>query len=259
VRRWNPGEVAMLIPSIDLMGGKIVQLVQGKRKALEFSNLEEWIARFAAYPLVQLIDLDAAMGAGDNQTLVREFSRKLPCQVGGGIRSTQAAESLLSTGARRVIIGSALVQNGGPNTDFAQELAHAVGHDKLVFAVDSNRGRVAVHGWREMTALTPERMITVLEPWCEAFLYTHIDTEGLMEGMPLDVVRRLRQCTARQLIVAGGISTEQQVAELNSINVDCVVGMAIYTGKMKLLTRAAASKESAGEFPARPPHLEPEV
>lgn len=227
----------MLIPSIDLMGGKIVQLVQGRRKALEFPNFDEWIARFSAYPLVQLIDLDAAMGAGSNHALVAEFARQLPCQVGGGIRSREAAEAGLAAGARRVIIGSALVCDGAPNVTFAEELAAAVGFENLVFAVDSTRGKVAVRGWREMTPLTPQEMIAALEPWCAAFLYTHIDTEGLLGGIPMDVVRTLRLSTKRELIVAGGVSSEQQVADLHAMQVDCVVGMAIYTGKISLAVR----------------------
>ena len=248
----------MLIPSIDLMGGKIVQLVQGERKALEFTNFDEWIARWSAYPLVQVIDLDAAMGLGQNRELVREFARQLPCQVGGGIRSQAEAEAVLSAGARRVIIGSALVHKGAVDAAFAKELAGNVGRDKLVFAVDSRRGKVAVRGWRETTVLTAEAMIRELHEWCDAFLYTHIDTEGLMQGIPLNVVRKLRQCTARQLIVAGGINSEAQVEAMDAMHIDCVVGMAIYTGKIKLVTARATSKGSGEECPARLPHLQQE-
>src|SRR5215470_12441086 len=140
----------MLIPSIDLMGGKIVQLVQGERKALEFDAFEEWIARFAPFPLVQLIDLDAAMGQGHNRDLVCQFAQSLPCQVGGGIRSIEAAEEILAVGARRVIFGSSLVSNGKPDNAFAQNAARILGADRLVFAIDSKGGRVAIRGWREV-------------------------------------------------------------------------------------------------------------
>ncbi len=224
----------MLIPSIDLMGGKIVQLVQGERKALEFDDFEEWIARFSAYPLVQLIDLDAAMGTGTNRSVIEQFTYRLPCQVGGGIRSIDSAQAVLSAGARRVIVGSTLVRNGQINTAFAQEIAARVGRDKLVFAIDSKTGRIAVRGWRELTSLTPRQMIESLEPWCQAFLYTHIDTEGLMKGIPLSPVRTLRQATANQFIAAGGISTVEEVDQLDRIGVDAVVGMAIYSGCMKV-------------------------
>lgn len=224
----------MLIPSIDLMGGKIVQLVQGERKALEFTDFEEWIARFSRFPLVQLIDLDAAIGSGSNRELVGEFTRRLPCQVGGGIRSVRAAEEMLATGARRAILGSCLIREGRPDAVFAEEAARVVGPDQLVFAIDSKGGRVAIRGWRERTELTALEMMQALGPWCSAFLYTHIDTEGLMQGIPLGAVQQLRKATTKQLIAAGGISTTQQIEELDALGIDSVVGMAIYTGKIDL-------------------------
>jgi phosphoribosylformimino-5-aminoimidazole carboxamide ribotide isomerase len=222
----------MLIPSIDLMGGKIVQLVQGSKKALEFDNFQEWVDRFSKYPLVQLIDLDAAMGRGHNHDLVRELAQKLPCQIGGGIRSVEAAVATLSLGARRVILGSSLISEGAINSAFAQHAATQLGPEKLVFAVDSRSGRVAIRGWQETTGIAPIEMIRALEPFCGAFLYTHIDTEGLLQGIPLDVVRELRNATSRQLIAAGGIRSQEEVAELDAIGVDAVVGMAIYQGLM---------------------------
>ncbi|MGA8488978.1 MAG: 1-(5-phosphoribosyl)-5-[(5-phosphoribosylamino)methylideneamino] imidazole-4-carboxamide isomerase [Terriglobales bacterium] len=224
----------MLIPSIDLMGGKIVQLVQGERKVLEFDDFEEWIARFSSFPLIQLIDLDAALGAGNNRDLVHKFARRLPCQVGGGVRSIQAAEQMLSIGAQRVILGSSLIRDGRPHSVFAEKVARAVGPEKLVFAIDSKQGRVAIRGWREITATSPLEMIAALERWCSAFLYTNIDTEGLMQGIPFDTVSQLRASTAKQLIVAGGIASSQQVDQLDALGIDAVVGMAIYTGQLKL-------------------------
>ena len=231
--------MAMLIPSIDLMGGKIVQLVQGERKALEFDDFEKWIERFSSFPLVQLIDLDAALGTGHNRDLVREFAHRLPCQVGGGVRSVQSAEQMLSMGARRVIFGSSLIRDGRPDIVFAEEVARGVGTEQLVFAIDSKQGRVAIRGWRELTTLTPVEMIAALDSWCSAFLYTHIDTEGLMQGIPLDTVSQLRASTKKQLIVAGGIASLEQIDQLDALRIDAVVGMAIYTGRVKL--RSAAS------------------
>lgn len=224
----------MLIPSIDLMGGKIVQLVQGERKALEFSDFEEWIERFAGYPVVQLIDLDAAMGKGSNRPLLERFTTRLPCQVGGGIRSIEAARDVIATGARRVIVGSALLKGGSVNIEFAEALAKAAGGERVIAAVDSRDGKVAVHGWREVVQLTPLEVMRALEPHCGGFLYTHIDTEGLMQGIPMAVVRELRQATARRLVVAGGISTQEEIDALDAIGVDAVVGMAIYTGRLKV-------------------------
>lgn len=223
----------MLIPSIDLMGGKIVQLVQGSRKALEFDNFQEWIDRFAKYPLVQLIDLDAATGRGHNRDLVRDFARQLPCQVGGGIRSIDAAHAALNAGARRVILGSALISNGAIDQAFASEAAISFGPEKLVFAADCRGGLVAIKGWREITAIPALEMMRALEPFCSAYLYTHIDTEGLLQGIPIDVVRGLRNGTSHQLIAAGGIRSKEEVAELDSMGVDAVVGMAIYQGLLQ--------------------------
>jgi phosphoribosylformimino-5-aminoimidazole carboxamide ribotide isomerase len=233
--------MAMLIPSIDLMGGKIVQLVQGERKALEFDDFEEWIARFSSFPLIQLIDLDAAIGTGHNRDLVREFAHRLPCQVGGGLRSIETAQQVLSIGARRVIFGSSLIRDGRPDIVFAKDLAHAIGQEKLVFAIDSTKGRVAIHGWRQLTAITALEMIAALDSWCGAFLYTHIDTEGLMQGIPLDTVSELRASTSKQLIVAGGIATSEQIDQLDAMCIDAVVGMAIYTGRIKLGSSASTT------------------
>lgn len=223
----------MLIPSIDLMGGKIVQLVQGEKKALEFDDFEPWLERFATYPLVQIIDLDAAIGGGDNRQLVRSLFRRLPCQVGGGIRTAEKAQEMLDEGALRVIIGSSLIKDEGIQSMFAQQLASRLGADKLIFAVDSKGGKVAIRGWRQLTEFSAAQMIRALEPWCSGFLYTHIDTEGLLLGMPLDVVSDLRSVTSKRLIVAGGIRTQEEVGCLDAMGVDAVVGMAIY---LELLT-----------------------
>ena len=226
--------MAVLVPSIDLMGGKIVQLVQGERKALEFDNCEEWIERFSSYPLIQVIDLDAAMGGGNNSDLLQRFTSRLQCQVGGGIRSIAAAKAALAAGAQRVIVGSSLIRDGQIDSRWAEQLAAAVGRDRLVFAVDSKQGRVAVRGWRELTDITAIGMMEALERWCSAFLYTHIDTEGLMQGLPLKTVIPLRAATRNQLIVAGGVSSAAEVERLDSAGVDAVVGMAIYSGRMKV-------------------------
>ncbi len=224
----------MLIPSIDLMGGTIVQLVQGEKKALEFADFEIWTERFSRYPLVQLIDLDAAMGKGANRELIADFCRKLPCQVGGGIRSAEEAARILTCGARKAIIGSSLVKNGAIDRDFATKLSEQFGAERLIFAVDSRGGRIAIHGWKTLTGITPEEMMQQLEAFCSAFLYTHIDTEGLMQGIPLDIIRNLRGVTSRRLIAAGGIRSVEEIEELDRMGVDAVVGMAIYSGSLKL-------------------------
>lgn len=223
----------MLIPSIDLMGGKIVQLVQGERKALESDDFNYWIERFSAYPLVQLIDLDAAMGHADNRALIAMFCGRLSCQAGGGIRDIERARSLLALGARRVIMGSALLEQGKINTTLAAEVAKTLGSERLTFAIDSRAGKVAIKGWKEGTSVLPGEMIRALDSYCSAFLYTHIDSEGTMSGFPMDVARELAALTRKRLIVAGGIRTKAEIDELDAMGVDAVVGMAIYTGAMQ--------------------------
>jgi phosphoribosylformimino-5-aminoimidazole carboxamide ribotide isomerase len=222
----------MLIPSIDLMGGKIVQLVQGEKKVLEFDNFGYWIERFSRYPLVQVIDLDAARGAGDNRQIVNQIVQRLNCQVGGGIRSLAIAREILQAGARRVVIGSSLFEDGKINTQYAAMLARELGTAPLVFALDSRGGRVAIDGWRKETAVTAFDMIRALEPFCGTFLYTHIDTEGLMSGIPMRAVSAIRQATSRRLVVAGGITTQQEIDRLEALQMDAVVGMALYSGRI---------------------------
>jgi phosphoribosylformimino-5-aminoimidazole carboxamide ribotide isomerase len=220
----------MLIPSIDLLDGKVVQLVQGKQKALEFEDAEPWVSRFSGYPMVQLIDLNAALGTGSNARLVEKIAGRLSCQVGGGIRSHSAARTMLEAGAQRVIVASALFSGGRIDRPFAESLAGAVGPDRLVFALDAVGGRVAIHGWKQRTEVSPLEMLQALEAYCAAFLYTHVDTEGSLQGFPLEVIHPLRQATARGLIAAGGIRSQAEVEALQAIQVDAVVGMAIYTG-----------------------------
>jgi phosphoribosylformimino-5-aminoimidazole carboxamide ribotide isomerase len=222
----------MLIPSIDLMGGKIVQLVQGEKKKLEFDNFDYWIERFSKYPMVQVIDLDAARGAGHNRTLVKQIVSRLPCQVGGGIRELETAQDLLKMGARKVIIGSALLTEGRINREHARSLAEKIPAAALMFALDSKGGRVAIDGWRTKTSVTAFDVIRELEPFCETFFYTHIDTEGLMSGIPMETVRAIRRASTRHLVVAGGICEQQEIDSLHALGIDAVVGMALYSGKI---------------------------
>jgi len=220
----------MLIPSIDLLGGRIVQLVQGEKLRLAFDDFEYWIEKFSRFPLVQLIDLDAAMRQGDNSELVAQIAKRLPCQAGGGIHSIERARQVLEAGAKRVIIGSALfTAEDGVNTGFAAELAAAIGSDRVVAGIDTKNGCIAVKGWKAQVELTPDESIPQLEAHCAAFLYTHVDGEGLMRGFPIEAAARLRKLTQRQLIVAGGIRSQQEVDALDALGADAVVGMAVYT------------------------------
>jgi phosphoribosylformimino-5-aminoimidazole carboxamide ribotide isomerase len=232
----------MLIPSIDLMGGRIVQLVQGEKLKLAFDDFEYWIKRFSKYPLVQLIDLDAALRQGENRRLIEMICKRLPCQVGGGLKTAADGRVLLDAGAKRVIYGSSLFglaeadekrRHKVIRLEFAEDLKRTLGEEALCFSVDTKGGRVAVKGWKDSVDLTPEEAVTWLEDSCSAFLYTHVDTEGTMQGFPLDVAAVLRACTAKQLIVAGGIKERTEIDSLDAMGVDAVAGMAVYSGAME--------------------------
>jgi len=224
----------MLIPSIDLQGGKIVQLVQGERLAVETSDVDAWIQKFAAYPKVQLIDLDAAKGAGNNEPLVARICRALPCRVGGGIRTIERAQAILALGARKVILGSSLFTGNLVNIHFARDLSDQIGPDRLIAAVDGKGGKVVVHGWRTSLEISPAEAIRMLEPFFSEFLYTHVDLEGLMKGTDMAAIRALRETTTRALTAAGGITTHEEIDLLDAMTVDAVVGMALYTGRLKV-------------------------
>ena len=224
----------MLIPSIDLQNGRVVQLVQGEQLAVTSDDVDGWIDRFSRFSMVQVIDLDAATGTGSNRELVRYICRRLPCQVGGGIRTAAGAVAALDAGARRVIVGSALYTRKGVDETAAVEFSRAIGPDRLIAAVDGRGGRVAVHGWKTTLELPVAEAMASLEPFVTAFLATLIDGEGRLEGLDVDTALRLRQATKRQLIVAGGIRDHAEVNRLHSLGMDAVVGMAIYTGLMAI-------------------------
>jgi len=224
----------MLIPSIDLQGGRVVQLVQGETLAIATDDIDGWVARFARFPKVQLIDLDAAKNAGDNGAIVAAVCAKLACRVGGGIRSVERAQALLDGGARKIIVGSSLFRGGAIDTVFAEALAAAATPDRLIAAVDARAGRVVIDGWRTQLAITPVEAIKQLEPFFGEFLFTNVDVEGLMQGFDRDAVLAVRNATMRAVTAAGGVTTEDDVAWLDNIGVDAVAGMAIYTGRLKI-------------------------
>jgi phosphoribosylformimino-5-aminoimidazole carboxamide ribotide isomerase len=225
----------VLIPSIDLQRGRIVQLVQGERLAVESDDIDAWIARFRGRPKVQLIDLDAAKGQGSNDPLVAAICTQLPCRVGGGIRSLGRARSVLDAGATHVIAGSALFTGDAVNLEFAQLLADNFGADRLIAAVDSRGGRIAIHGWRTVLEIATIDAVRALEPFVGEFLYTQVDREGLMQGTDLDAIAAVRDATSRRVAAAGGITTIDEVDALHALGVDAVVGMAIYTGRLNLV------------------------
>ena len=224
----------MLIPAIDLKDGAVVQLVQGERLAIKDEDVFRWVRRFEKFPKVQVIDLDAAMGIGDNLTLVRQIAGALSCRVGGGIRTASRAQDVLAAGAQQIIAGSSLFRNGAPDLAFAESLRDAVGRERVIAAVDSRGGQVVIHGWRTVLPLTAVDAVRALEPYCDEFLYTHVDTEGLMGGTNIDAIRAVRDATTRRVTAAGGITTQKEIDDLHALGVDSVVGMAIYTGTLNL-------------------------
>ncbi len=230
----------MIVPCIDLMDGKVVQLVQGREKALEADSPEEMLRRFSAFPQIQVIDLDAAMGRGANHDLVEMLATKAVIRAGGGVRTIDRARALLDQGAFRVIVGTSTFGPHGPDHVFLQELRDAVGQERIVLALDSKGGRIVVKGWREATNFTAEEVVQQLEPWCSGFLCTYVDKEGMMEGTDLDWFRRLRAATDHEITAAGGITTMDDIQALDDMGIHAAVGMAIYTGRLDLTALSRA-------------------
>jgi phosphoribosylformimino-5-aminoimidazole carboxamide ribotide isomerase len=229
----------VIIPCIDLMDGKVVQLVQGREKALEGDSPEEMLRRFAAFPQIQVIDLDAAMGRGSNDGLVEMLAAKAITRVGGGVRTVERAQKLLAEGAFRIIVGTSAFQADGPDFTFLQSLVDAVGRDRIVLALDSKHGRIVVKGWQEATKFSAEEMIRQVEPYCSGFLCTYVDKEGMMQGTDLNWFRRLRAATDLEITAAGGITTIEDIRALEQMRIHAAVGMAIYTGHLDLSELAA--------------------
>jgi phosphoribosylformimino-5-aminoimidazole carboxamide ribonucleotide (ProFAR) isomerase len=224
----------MIVPCIDLMDGKVVQLIQGREKALEGGTPDEMLARFAGFPELQVIDLDAAIGRGSNDNIVDYLASQAACRVGGGVRSIERAQRLVAQGARKVIVGTSAFNPEGVRHDFLVQLRDAIGRERLLIALDSLKGRIVVKGWRESLDVTAEEVLSELDPYCSGFLCTYVDKEGLMQGTDLDWFRRLRSATRLELTAAGGITTLDEVRALIGMNVHAALGMSIYTGKLKL-------------------------
>lgn len=224
----------MLIPSIDLQGGQVVQLEQGERLVVASHDLDGWIERFATFPIVQVIDLDRAKRQGENDALVRRILRRRPCQLGGGISTPALAAQWIEAGAAAVIVGSALFDRGAASRERAAAFAAAIGAERLIAAVDARDGQVVVAGWRESAGVETASAVRTLEPEVGAFLATFVEGEGRLGGVPMARVSALRTATSRRLIVAGGVRSHAEVDALDAMGVDAVVGMAIYTGVMPL-------------------------
>lgn len=224
----------MIIPCIDLMDGKVVQLRQGREKALEGGSPEEMLRRFAAFPEIQVIDLDAALGRGSNDAIVEFLAGRAVVRAGGGVRGTERAARLIEQGARKVIVGTAAFSATGIDEPFLRELAAAVGSERVLIALDSKDGKIVVRGWRQSTSLAAEDVIRLLEPYCGGFLCTYVDKEGMLQGTDLGWFRRLRAATTHEITAAGGITTVEEIRELQKLGIHAALGMAIYTGRLDL-------------------------
>jgi phosphoribosylformimino-5-aminoimidazole carboxamide ribotide isomerase len=174
------------------------------------------------------------MGRPANDTIVRHVVTRLPCQVGGGIRSIDRAQEVFDAGAKRVILGSSLFSNSGVNRSRAEAFAEVFGTDRLVGAIDSRGGKIVINGWKTPLPISPEAAARALEPYVGTLLYTHVDTEGLLTGLNLAAVQSVQSATKRRLIAAGGIRSHEEIQTLDRLGIDAVVGMAIYTGLIDL-------------------------
>jgi len=215
----------MIIPTIDLMNGKLVQLEQGKKKLIELENPIQFAEQYAKYATVQLIDLDRALGKGDNFALVKEICKMAPCRVGGGIRTIDKAVALVNAGAKKVIIGTKA------NKEFLIELCAAIGKEKIIVAIDSREGKVSIEGWQKETNFTPVQMAEELGKYCSEFLYTCVDKEGLLKGADIETVKELQKVTKNKISLAGGINSIEEINSLDKLGVDAVTGLAVYAGK----------------------------
>lgn len=216
----------MIIPSIDLIKGKLVQLKQGKEKVIELANPREFAQKYSLYTKIQLIDLDAAFGEGDNFELVKEICKFAECRVGGGIRTIQKAKELIDAGASKLIIGTKA------NKEFLIELMREIGKEKIIVALDAKQGNISIQGWRVQNGKTVLELAEELKDYCSEFLYTCIEKEGMMSGIDIDTVFKLKNMTKNKISFAGGISNYEEINQLNTLGVDAIVGMAIYTGKI---------------------------
>jgi phosphoribosylformimino-5-aminoimidazole carboxamide ribotide isomerase len=229
----------VLIPCIDLQGGQAVQLVHGRRRELAVSDVFGLLEKFKTYPWLHLIDLDAAIGTGDNNALARELCMqarkryKLKVRVGGGIRTTARAREIAEWGADQIIIGSAAFREGEINLRFLRQLTKRVSPVRIVVALDTAKGRITINGWRRKLALRPEDVMSQLEPFCAAFLCTDVDREGTMTGANLSWFRKLRAATEHPIIAAGGIKSRREISGLEKIGMDAAVGMAVYKNRLR--------------------------
>jgi phosphoribosylformimino-5-aminoimidazole carboxamide ribotide isomerase len=229
----------VLIPCIDLQKGQAVQLIHGRKCELAVADVFSLLLKFRKYPWLHVIDLDAAMGKTANDELVRELCARaqrefgMKVRIGGGIRTVVRAEEISRWGADQIIIGSAAFRDGKVNARFLQQLGQKVRRNRIVVALDTAQGQIAIHGWRKRIAIQAENVMAQLEPYCAGFLCTDVDREGTMAGANLEWFRRLRGATSHPIIAAGGITTHREIVALERIGTDAAVGMAMYKNRLR--------------------------
>ncbi len=225
----------MIIPCIDLQDGKAVQLVRGRRRVFEVEDVLGLLRRFRRYPILHVIDIDAALGRRRNDRWAKKLCQQARQRVraGGGIRSAARAEKVLSWGAEKIIVGSAAFRNGRVDHAFLRRLVERLGRGRIVLALDAEAGRIVVHGWRKRLRLRPEEVMAELEPYCSEFLCTYVDREGTMRGTNLAWFRRLRRATPLPITAAGGIRSRREVRALARLGMKAAVGMAMYTKRLR--------------------------
>ena len=224
----------MIIPSIDLMDGKAVQLKQGRDKILERDNPLELAKYFNQFGEIAVIDLDAAMKKGSNKKLISELCQIADCRVGGGIRDIESAKEYISLGAAKIIIGSSAFENDRINQNFLEELLASIDRQQIIIAIDAFEGEIVTQAWKHKTGLNLFDVAKKIEPYASEFLFTCVEKEGCMGGTDLETVEKLKKTTSNKITLAGGITTIKEVQELTRLGVNGQLGMAIYTGKLKL-------------------------
>lgn len=215
----------MIIPSIDIMGGKAVQLKQGKEKVYENENIDDLIEQYRLFPEINVIDLDSAMGKGDNKELIKRICQKVDCNIGGGIRNIELAKEYIEAGAKRIMIG----------TKATKEFLEQLPKEKVIVALDTKKGKLATYGWQKLEDQDIYKKMQELENYCEKYLITNVNVEGLNSGTDLQFFQTLVGKTKNDIMVAGGITTLEEIKAIHELGFDQVLGMAITSGKLNLV------------------------
>ncbi len=215
----------MIIPSIDIMNGKVVQLKQGKEKVYENDDINKVIEQYSIFPEINVIDLDSAMGKGSNKELIKEICKQIDCNIGGGIRTLDIAQEYIEAGAKSIIVGTKA------NKEFLSKLPK----EKVVVALDVKDGKIAINGWQKLEEENIYQKMIELEDYCRKYLVTNVNVEGLNEGTNLEFFESLLGKTKNDIMVAGGITTIDEIKYIHKLGLDQVLGMAITSGKLNII------------------------